>query len=217
MVEVADASVRGAMTTVCTLAIVLGGLFVVGVGCVLRWYHLALVCAIPPFILLIGSFFLPKSPALLLVRGKRLEAVRTLRRLRGPYANLHSEIRMLEKKNFSQKPDWKKIINRSTAKRLGVVVMLFAFQQFCGNYVFLVHTARILEKVGAPWDPDMGTVLVTAVRLAGTVVSIFLVDRLGRRSCLVVSHAIASISLVMLGTYVYLAEGAPDEDTSFSR
>ncbi|XP_050703890.1 facilitated trehalose transporter Tret1-2 homolog [Eriocheir sinensis] len=216
VVEVADTSVRGAMTTVCTLAIVLGGLFVVGVGCVLHWYHLALVCAIPPIILLIGTFFLPKSPAILLVRGKRLEAVRTLRRLRGPYANLQSEIQMLEMKNSSQTTDWKKILNRRTAKRLAVVVMLFAFQHFCGNYVFIVHTARILEKVGAPWDPDMGTVLVTAVRLAGTMVSIFLVDRMGRRSCLVASHAIASASLVMLGTYVYLAEGAPDENTSFS-
>lgn len=217
VVEVADPSVRGSMTTVCTLAIVLGGLFIVGVGCVLRWYYLALVCALPAMILLIGTAFLPESPALLLVRGKRIEAVKTLRRLRGPYAHLHSEIQMIEMKNSCKTSKWQKLLDWPTVKRLTVVAILFAFQHFCGNYVFIVHTARILEKVRAPWDPDVGTVLVTTVRLAGTVVSIFFVDRMGRRSCLVVSHAVTAAFLMMLGAFVYLSDGAPHEDASFSR
>lgn len=115
MVEVSDASVRGAMTTVCTVAIVLGGLFVVGVGCVVRWYHLALVCAIPPLILLVGTFVLPNSPSLMLVRGRRHDAVEALRKLRGPYANLHSEIQTLIMKN-SQTGGWRKILNWATTK-----------------------------------------------------------------------------------------------------
>lgn len=217
MVEVSDPSVRGAMSSVCSLAVVLGGLFVTGVGCILHWYHLSLVCVVPPIILLTGCFFIPNSPSLLLVQGKRLEAVRTLRRLRGPYADLHTEIQVLEMKNSSQTGAWKKLLNRGVMKRLAVVVTLFAAQNFNGNYVYMVHTARILENVGAPWDPDTGTVFVTFLRVIGMVVSICFVDRLGRRSCLLGSHAITSASLILLGTFVYLAERAPPEDTSFSR
>lgn len=215
--EIVDAAVRGAMTTICTLAIVLGGLFTVSVGCIVRWYHLALVCAIPPSVLLIGTFFLPDSPALLVVHGKKFEALRALRKLRGPYANLHSEIEMIEMKNSCHSGVWQKLLNWHIAKRVVIVVMLFAFQHFCGNYIYVVHTARILRKIGIPWDADTSTIIVAAVRLVGTLVSISFVDRMGRQSCLVASYVITSTSLTSLGVFVFLAEAAPPEDTTFVR
>ena len=186
------------------------------VGCVVRWYYVALICAIPPLFLLIGTFFLPNSPALLVVRGKKSDAVRVLRRLRGPYANLHPEIEMIEMKNSRQAGRWQKLMNWQIAKRITTVVFTFFFMHFCGNYVFIVNTARILRQVGIPWDADTYTVILAAVRFVGTLVSIFFVDRMGRRSCLVASYTITSASLTMLGVFVFLAEAAEPEDTTFS-
>ncbi|KAK8388444.1 hypothetical protein O3P69_020434 [Scylla paramamosain] len=88
---------------------------------------------------------------------------------------------------------------------------------FCGNYLFTVQTARVLRKTGASMDEDSGTIIVTAARIIGMLVSICFVDRMGRRAVLIASHAISSVFLIILGVYVYLVAEAPPEDTTFSK
>lgn len=62
-------------------------------------------------------------------------------------------------------------------------------------------------------DPDAVTAIAGVPRVAGTLVSFFLMDRLGRRPCLLVSHAINAVCMVILGSYVYLGEAAtPNND-----
>ncbi|XP_063858916.1 solute carrier family 2, facilitated glucose transporter member 6-like isoform X2 [Scylla paramamosain] len=214
--EVVDAEVRGVMYNILCLNVTLGGLFTVGVGYLVRWYHLAVVCTIPPSLLLIGTFFLPDSPTLLVVRGEKLEAVRVLRKLRGPHANLKSEIEVIEMKNSFCADGWQKLLNWYIVKRVIIVVMIYIFLFLCGNDVFIVHTARILKEAGYPLDADIGTITVAAARLVGMLMSFFLVDRMGRRVSLVASHAFTSAFLIVLGVYVHLAPTAAPEDSTFS-
>ncbi|MPC15324.1 Facilitated trehalose transporter Tret1 [Portunus trituberculatus] len=214
--EIVDAEVRGIMYNILCLNVTLGGLFAVGVGYFVRWFHLAMICTIPPSLLLIGSFFLPDSPTLLVVRGEKIEALRVLRKLRGPHANLKSEIEVIEMKNSFRADGWQKLLNRYIVKRIIIVVMLMAFLFLCGNDVFIVHTARILREAGYPMDADIGTTTVAVVRIVGMLVSFLLVDRMGRRPSLVASYAISSVFLIVLGVYVHLTETATPEDTTSS-
>ncbi|XP_069189645.1 facilitated trehalose transporter Tret1-like [Procambarus clarkii] len=217
VVELADTSVRGTMASIPTIAIVLGGLYTVWMGYILKWHHLALVCALPPIILFLCTFFLPDSPSFLVVKGFKSEASRILRSLRGPYADIDSEVAQLETHNRATSGGWRKLLKIQVVKRVVVIVMLFFFQQFCGNYIFMVHTARILQASGAPWDPDMATIIVGIVRVVGAMMSLALVDHVGRRYCLITSHAINSSALMLLGIYVHLAEAAEPEDNTYSR
>ncbi|XP_063858650.1 facilitated trehalose transporter Tret1-2 homolog isoform X2 [Scylla paramamosain] len=215
--EIVDTKVRGVMGIFPSLALMFGGLFTVCVGAIVRWYHMTMVCAISPCILLIGTFFLPDSPSFLVVRGRKLEAVTVLRKLRGLHANVRSEIEIIEMKNSSHVDGWQKLLNWYIGKRVAIVIMTFAFQNFCGNYLFTVQTARVLRKTGASMDEDSGTIIVTAARIIGMLVSICFVDRMGRRAVLIASHAISSVFLIILGVYVYLVAEAPPEDTTFSK
>lgn len=219
IMELADASVRGMLSTMPTLGIVLGSLYTVWMGFAFPWHYLALVCAVPPALLLVVTFVLPDSPSFLVVRGRRQTAMVILKRLRGEYADVEAEVLELERRNASSSSTkgsagWRALLKTDILKRIGVMVMLFLFQQMCGNYVFMIQTARVLAAAGAPWDPDAATVVVAGVRVAGTVVAFFLLDRAGRRYCLGASHAINASALVVLGVYVHLRENAaPDDDT----
>lgn len=221
ILELADISVRGMMATMPTVGIVLGSLYTVGMGYALQWHHLALVCAIPPALLLVVTFILPDSPSYLVIRGRRQQALTVLRMLRGPYANIEEEVTDLERRNLSSTASglvgWRGLLKSDVMKRLITMVMLFLFQQLCGNYVFMIQTARVLEAAGAPWDPDAATVVVGAIRVAGTLVAILLLDRVGRKYCLIASHAINSMALIILGLYVFLAEGASADDDTYKR
>ncbi|XP_068217957.1 facilitated trehalose transporter Tret1-like [Palaemon carinicauda] len=222
VMELADVSVRGMMATMPTVAIVLGGLYTVWMGYALQWHYLALVCAIPPAIMLVVTFLLPDSPSYLVIHGRRQRALAILRKLRGPYAIIEEEVQELERRNLTTatggQVGWKGLLEPEVRKNLAIMVMLFLFQQLCGNYVFMIQTSRVLKAAGAPWDPDAATVVVGAIRVAGTIVAIFLLDRIGRRYCLIISHAINAMALIILGVYVYLAEGSlPDEEETYSR
>ncbi|XP_053653902.1 facilitated trehalose transporter Tret1-like isoform X2 [Cherax quadricarinatus] len=217
VIELADASVRGMMASIPTLGIVLGGLYTVGLGYVLEWHYLALVCSLPPIMFFVCTFCLPDSPSFLVVKGSPEKALKILRKLRGPYADIGSEVADLEKRNQATSGGWRALLKRYIVMRMAVIDILFFLQQFCGNYVFMVHTSRVLQASGVRWDPDMVTVIVGVVRVLGTLVAFVLIDRTGRRYCLVLSHAINSSALVILGIYVHLAEASQSEDDTYSR
>ncbi|MPC94077.1 hypothetical protein E2C01_089229 [Portunus trituberculatus] len=64
-------------------------------------------------------------------------------------------------------------------------------------------------------DPDAITAIAEVLRVAGTLAAIFLLDRLGRRYCLI-SHVINAVCMIDLGTYVHMAKAAaPDDDTYY--
>lgn len=217
IVELADKSIRGTMATIPNFAILLGSLYTVGMGAVLHWHYLTIVCALPTVVLLVNTFFLPDSPSFLVVKGHTQKALEILRRLRGPYANVKQEVAELKRINIKVEGGWKKLLEIRLVKRMIVVIMLFVFQQFCGHYVFLVQTSRVLKATGTPLNLDLAVVVVGVVRLLGSLAVMVLVDRIGRRSCLVISYSIAATALTILGTAVYLAENAEPEDNTYLR
>ncbi|KAK4286871.1 hypothetical protein Pmani_040040 [Petrolisthes manimaculis] len=214
VVELADTNIRGNMAAMPTLGVVVGNLYTVAVGYYLPWHYLSLVCVVPPIVFLVSTYYLPKSPSFLVLRGQRQKAISMLRKLRGKYTNVEEEVMELERRNMTGNVGYRGLLERDVLKRLGVVIFLFLLSQMCGNIVIMAYTARILENTGVTMDPDAITALAGALRVAGTVVAIVLLDVLGRRYCLIISHAINAFCLAILGTYVYLAENAqPDDDT----
>lgn len=217
VIELPDAHIRGMMATLPTLGVVLGSLYTVLFGYFLQWQHLTLICIVPPFLFLLLTFLLPESPSYLVVKGRRQQAITILRRLRGDYADIEGEVTELERRNsigeHSKSGGWRDLLEKDVLKRMFVVVVLFLMMQLCGNFVLMIYTARILKSTGSPMDPDAITAIAGAFRVGGTLVAIFLLDVIGRRNCLVISHAINAGSLLVLGTYIYMAENAgPDED-----
>lgn len=222
VVELSDAHLRGTMATIPTMGIVLGGLYTVSLGYVLPWHILAFVCILPPLLLLAGSSLLPESPSYLVVKGRRQQALVILRRLRGDYADVEAEVADLERRNRvggggGGGGGWRDLLKADVLKRIAVVIVLFALMQLSGNFVFMIYTARVLQATGAPLDPDAITAIAGALKVGGTLAAILLMDRVGRRNCLIGSHAVNAACLLILGTYVHLAEGAEPGDDTYAR
>ncbi|CAL4072090.1 unnamed protein product, partial [Meganyctiphanes norvegica] len=217
VMELSDTNVRGMMSTIPTFGIVLGGLYTVALGYLVHWHYLALLCLVPVAMLMAATFVLPDSPSLLIIKGRKERAKIILQGLRGPYADVDAEVKELEQRNIgsSKKSGYRSLLTGDTGRRLGVVLSLFFFQQFCGNYVFMIYTSRVLKNAGSSLDPDAATIIVAVVRVIGTVVAIVLMDRVGRRVCLISSHALNAMVLILLGVFVYLEEAAGNDDSNF--
>ncbi|XP_068247501.1 facilitated trehalose transporter Tret1-like [Palaemon carinicauda] len=212
VMEMADTKRRGTMTVIPVLCVVFGGQYTLGLGTLLQWHYLSLVCLVPVLLMLITSFLLPESPYFLVLRGHRLAAANVLRRLRGKYVDVEEEMDDLERRNQSpserKTSGYRALFRKKILVRLGVVISMFLFQQLSGNYVLIVQTGRVLEAAGTLFDPATAASIVVSMRIAGTVAVFFLVDRIGRRCCFVISHSVNACSLIVLGAFVYLNENS---------
>ncbi|XP_045135931.1 facilitated trehalose transporter Tret1-like isoform X2 [Portunus trituberculatus] len=217
IVELSDTNIRGMMATLPTLGIVMGNLYTVAIGYTLPWHYLCFVSAIPAIVFTIASFFLPESPSYLVIKGQHEKAISLLKSLRGDYTNIEAEVTKLECMNSSSSSGWKGLMSKETLRRIAVVITTFFLSQMCGNFVMMIYTARILENTGAPMDPDAITAIAGVLRVAGTLAAVFLLDRLGRRYCLLISHVINAFCMIILGIYVHMAEAAAPDDGIFSK
>ncbi|XP_042218251.1 facilitated trehalose transporter Tret1-like isoform X2 [Homarus americanus] len=206
ILEIADTGVRGTLSVIPTLALIAGGQYALWLGTTLHWYHLSFACTLPPLLLLGIYYILPDTPSYLFICGRYGEAAATLRKLRGRYADIESEMEDMKRSNESYRKNsgYRELLKVKVVKRIAVVMILFVFQQFCGNFVMIVYTARVLQAAGTPLEPDTASGIVMWARVAGIIMSFCLLDRLGRRNCLAASHAINAAALTLLGTYVYL-------------
>ena len=207
--EISDTSFRGTINTIPTMMFLLGAAFCVGIGITLTWYQLALAnaCVLLVYIFFIVPF-LPESPLYLIIINQEKKATKILEHLRGTYIDIENEIKSIKKINDEVTGDtnYSFLLNRDVQKRILVLTMLFLVQAFSGTAVLRANAVRILEDSGVTFNKDIFVTLMLLLPIGGTFVLSYLVDRLGRRICLVISLTLMIVSYVLLGTHVYLRD-----------
>jgi MFS family permease len=93
---------------------------------------------------------------------------------------------------------------------LGIALVLAVAQQFSGINAVIAYAPSIMEKTGLNVsDSILYSVAIALVYVIATVVSLALVDRVGRRPLLLGSAAGMAVALGGLGLTFLLPEGAP--------
>ena len=91
---------------------------------------------------------------------------------------------------------------------LFLVVMLMFFQQLSGITAVVAFSSETFEQ--AHFDKTASNLAtlgaVGGVQVVGTLVSVFLIDRLGRKTLLVLSSSGMFLSCLLLGVYFYIYE-----------
>ncbi|KAM6223159.1 solute carrier family 2, facilitated glucose transporter member 2 [Rhynchocyon petersi] len=190
--EIAPTSLRGALGTFHQLAIVTGILVsqIVGLEFILgthdRWHimlGLSAVRAVLQFLLL---FFCPESPRYLYINlEKEDDAKKSLKRLRG-CDDVSRDITEIKKEkdeaSSEKKVTVKQLFTYSNYRQaILVALMLHMAQQFSGINGIFYYSTDIFREAGIK-KPVYATIGVGFVNLIFTIVSVFLVEKAGRRS-----------------------------------
>lgn len=202
--EVAPPKIRGALVTLNQLAIVIGvavAYFVdylfSGTG---NWRGMFTSAVGPSVVLLVALIFLPESPRWLASHGHADGAYRVLCRVEdATEAQVHfAEIREVTE---IDRLKFRDLFAPRFRKALIVGVGLAAFDQITGVNAICYYTPIILQMGGfhTAQSAILATVLVGAVNLVFTVLSLFLLDRMGRRPLLLLGLALMTLSLAALG------------------
>lgn len=193
LAEIAPASDRGAIVSLNQLCITIGILVSYLVGFALAhathgWRWMLGIGALPGVILAIGMLVLPESPRWLAGHGRLREAGDVLRHLRGG-SDVSAELNELRTDIASegrQLAGWGEFLSARLRRPLVIGVGLAMFQQITGINTVIYFAPTIFQSAGlsSAATSILATAGVGAVNVIMTIVSIRLIDRLGRRRLL---------------------------------
>ena len=208
--EISPAKVRGMLVSMFQLMVTIGvlvsylsDLYFADEGDMSCWRPMFYVGVIPACILLVGMIFMPETPRWLMSKGRHSESIRILKRIEGEKQAKDSFQQMQEeiKRSETEKSGWKELLQPWLRTPLIICIGIMFFQQFVGINTVSYYSPKIFLMAGfdgtvaAIW----ASVGVGVVNVIFTVVSVYFVDRLGRRKLYFIGLSGIVVSLLILG------------------
>jgi MFS transporter, SP family, arabinose:H+ symporter len=169
-----------------------------------NWRWMLGVEIIPAVIYFVAVLFIPESPRWLVMHGKDDRAKKILTNVQGEaYAdNEYNEIKqaLLTEKKINVFAQLKELFTKRMKKVLIIGFGLAILQQFSGINAILYYAPMVFESAGGGRDAAfMQAIVLGVVFVIMTIVSMFLIDRLGRKPLLYTGVGLMALSLTFTG------------------
>lgn len=174
------------------------------------WRPMFYVGVIPALIMFIGMIFLPETPRWLISKGFEEKCRQVLVKVEEPQLVEDAISRMkadLEADRIN-KVSWKTIFSKWLRVPLIIAVGIMFVQQFTGINTIIYYSPKIFLMSGfadaqaAVW----ASVSVGVVNVVFTILSLFMIDRLGRRKLYFIGLTGLVVALAAMGTSFALQE-----------
>ncbi|HBK45234.1 MAG TPA: MFS transporter [Xanthomonadaceae bacterium] len=221
--EVASARYRGRLATVQQIAII-SGLFCAFLSNFLlakaagastqplwlgheAWRWMFWMQAIPSAVFLVLLLAIPESPRYLVVKGRRDQALAVLTKL---YGTREAQAKLVEISGSlsadHHRPKLSDLLNKATGRIRPIVwigIGLAVFQQLVGINVVFYYGAVLWQAVGfSENDALLINVLSGALSIGACLVTVVLIDRIGRKPLLWIGSAGMAVALALV-TYAF--------------
>jgi sugar porter (SP) family MFS transporter len=202
--EISPPESRGALVSLNQLLITVGILVSYLVDYSLadgeHWRWMLGLAAIPAVVLGLGMLWLPESPRWLVKSGRTQSAMAVLRRIRRPEEVEH-EFSLILAQPHEREGSWTEALAREFHPALIIGIGLAIFQQITGINTIIYYAPTIfqLAGLGTAAQSILATAGVGAVNVIMTIISLRLLDRIGRRPLLLTGIAGMTVSLITLG------------------
>ena len=217
--EIAPAKVRGRLVVLYQFGIVAGILSAVYVNMLVErsgteswevahgWRWMFAAAAIPAIIFAIVILLSEESPRWLMKTGRQNEAEHVLAVINGERA-AESERGSIQRSLAEEEGGLKELFTGPFRPALIIGFVLAAFSQTSGITCLLSFLPEVFKSAGQKTsDAFFQSVLVGIVNLAFTILAIWLVDKAGRRTLILLGTSLQTLSLATVAS-LYLREGA---------
>ncbi|CAK8570601.1 unnamed protein product [Lathyrus sativus] len=187
--EMAPAKIRGALNMgfqmMITIGILIANLINYGTSKRENGWRISLgLGAVPAILLCLGSFFLGDTPNSLIERGQHEKAKTMLQKIRGT-TNVDEEFQdLMDASEQAKKVEhpWKNIVEPKYRPQLTFCSLIPFFQQLTGINVIMFYAPVLFKTLGFGSEASLMSAVITGgVNVVATFVSIFTVDKFGRK------------------------------------
>ncbi|MBO0356708.1 sugar porter family MFS transporter [Hymenobacter sp. BT186] len=214
--EIAPARIRGRLVTLNQLAIVTGILlayvasyFLADLG-LNSWRWMFASAALPSLLFMLTLLLVPESPRWQLGQGREAAARRTLTRLNGPVAAA-AEAEEIQGALAAERGEEARLRQPRLRQPLRIAVVLAVLQQITGINTILYYGSIIFtEHSGQSAASAIGAnALIGGINFVGTVVALFVIDRIGRKPLLLLASGGMALALGALVVALQLHASGP--------
>ncbi|KAF2885230.1 hypothetical protein ILUMI_20949 [Ignelater luminosus] len=200
--EMAEKGIRGTLSVLFQLLLVIGIFLSYALGEFKDLYALTVPLLFGPSTLFGILLFLPESPVFLLKKGKTELAQKSLQFYRGKNYDISSEMKEIEEYS---KIDTETFINRfktrACIKGFLMLLGMHIVQQLSGINAVIFYAHDIFKQAGATMSDGVNAIILSLVQIVFTIVSAYMVDRVGRKILWILSLSIMAGCLVVMGIY----------------
>lgn len=204
--EIAPPDHRGTLILINGLTITFGQAIAYLIGYLFHdysaasWRYLFWAGSLPALVLFLGMYFVPHSPRWIMKHHGREETLKALKKIRPSNYNIQNELDEIHANLSETKANYRLLFKLPVLSVLLVGIFLGVFQQFSGINVVMYYGPVIFESAG--FFPVKNAILATfcmgVINFLFTLVTLFYIDKLGRRFLLLSGTAIAAISLFIV-------------------
>lgn len=163
------------------------------------WRWMFGVGAVPGLIFMVLLFLVPESPRWLIKQGKPEKALNILLRIHGEEA-AKQEVLEIKESFRQEKSSLRELFKPGLRFAMFVGIGLAILQQVTGINAILYYAPEILKQTGAGTNAALiQTILVGLVNMVFTVLSIWLIDKVGRKALLLTGTSVMAICLGLIG------------------
>lgn len=159
---------------------------------------------LPSILFLVFIFIIPESPRWLIQEGKPTEAKVVLEKINPAedVPDIQNEIQNSIQQET--KTQWQTLFKKEFKVVLFVGIGLSILQQLTGINAILYYAPEIFKSLGSSTDASLlETSMLGVVNLIFTLVSIYFVDKMGRKPLLYIGSIGMSVALLAVGTFIY--------------
>ncbi len=212
--EIAPAGIRGRLVSFNQLFNTVGNLAVFTVSALVarshsdawnieqgwRWiFGIGVVPAVLFFLLL---FLVPESPRWLVRQGRTHDGLRVLRRITPTSAEAESELAVIEEAvaREGSRATLRDVLAPRFRKALVIGFGVALFQQISGINAIFYYAPEVFESAGLETNDAMSsTVLIGVTLVVATLISMWLIDKVGRRTLLLTGASAMTVLLACIG------------------
>lgn len=169
-----------------------------------RWMFWAEI--IPASLYFILLFFIPESPRWLAVKGKTQKAELVFHKIDGPeYAAREMEEVTASLNRSEEKVPFRMLFRGKLGRLVLIGIVIAAFQQWCGINVIFNYAQEVFAGAGYGVSDILFNIVITGVtNVIFTFVGMYTVDRIGRRSLMLLGAAGLAVIYAVMGLCYYM-------------
>lgn len=173
------------------------------------WRWMFYVGVFPAIILFVGMIFLPETPRFLMGKGKEEEGIKVLKKVESPELVDEAIRKIKEEIALDQKSaTFKDIFAKTWRIPLFIAIGIMFIQQFVGinTIIYYAPTVFIIAGFSGAKAAITATISVGVVNVLSTVLSMFMIDKLGRRKLYFIGLVGMGVALAALGAFFMLKD-----------
>ncbi|XP_076226371.1 facilitated trehalose transporter Tret1-2 homolog isoform X1 [Nomia melanderi] len=207
--EISMPGIRGCLSAMLKVLGHVGVLLSYIAGTYLNWRQSALLVAVAPSMLFLGTLFIPETPSYLVLNGKDDEAANSLQWLRGDHVDIRHELQVIKTNILASRAKQYELTFKNSMftprlyKPIAITCGLMFFQRFSGANAFNYYAVIIFRQTLGGMNPHGATIAIGFVQLLASLLSGFLIDIVGRLPLLIASTVFMSLALAGFGSYAY--------------